>query len=376
VEPTIEAKLFTPLQIGPYLLKHRVVMAPLTRNRSDQPGDIPGDMMLEYYSQRASDGGFIISEATPISATARGWHGAPGLYNDEQVEGWKKIVQALHGKGARIFSQLWHTGRASHIETSGVMPVSASVDPSFWQDGSHVVATPNGWTQPSPHRALEIAEIAAIVKDYRRAAERAMAAGFDGVEVHSANGYLPDQFLQDGSNHRSDAYGGSIENRSRFLLEIVEALVSVWGAGRVAVRIGPGGKYNGMFDSAPQALFGYVAEQLNQFELAYLHIIEPRVRGSEVIAEGQAPLAAEELRQIFKGKIISAGGYDPLTAEAVVEKGDADAVAFGRLFVANPDLPLRIRLGWPMNDYDRKTFYTFGAHGYIDYPFYQALVEA
>jgi N-ethylmaleimide reductase len=376
VAPTIEPGLFTPLQIGPYLLKHRVVMAPLTRNRSEQPGDIPGDIMLEYYSQRASDGGFIISEATAVSSTARGWHGAPGLYSDDQVEGWKKIVQTMHGKGTRMFSQLWHTGRASHIDTSGSMPVSASVDPSFWQDPSHVVATPAGWTQPSPHRALEIVEISAIVEDYRRAAERAMVAGFDGVEVHSANGYLPDQFLQDGSNHRSDIYGGSIENRSRFLLEIVEALVSVWGAGRVAVRIGPGGTFNGMFNSDTQALFSYVAEQLNRFELAYLHIIEPRVRGSEVIAEGQAPLAAEQLRRIFRGKIISAGGYDPQTAEAVLEKGDADAVAFGRLFVANPDLPLRIKLGWPMNDYDRKTFYTFGAHGYTDYPFYQALVEA
>ena len=232
-------KLFTPLEIGPVTLKHRVVMAPLTRNRSEQPGDIPGDMMLEYYAQRASDGGFIISEATAISITARGWYGAPGLYSDLQVEGWKKIVDAVHAKGGRMFSQLWHTGRSSHVaSTGGPVPVSASVNPAYWQDTSHLVLAPSGWTLPSPHRALDISEIPGIVEDYRRAAARAKAAGFDGVELHAGNGYLPDQFLQDGSNQRTDAYGGSIENRSRFLLEVVEAMVSVWGGNRVAVRLG------------------------------------------------------------------------------------------------------------------------------------------
>jgi N-ethylmaleimide reductase len=372
----IGRKLFTPVQIGSYTLKHRVVMAPLTRNRSRQPCDIPGDMMLEYYSQRASDGGYIISEATTISVTARGWHGAPGMYSDEQVEGWKKIVRAVHGKGSRMFSQLWHTGRASHSDIHGEMPVSASVNPGYWQDTSHLVSTPSGWTQPSPHRALDIAEIPGIVEDYRRAAERAMKAGFDGVELHGANGYLVDQFLQDGSNHRTDAYGGSIENRSRFLLEVVEALVSVWGEGRVAVRMAPGGTWNGMSDSNPRALFGYVAEQLNRFPLAYLHIVEPRVKGSVVEVEGQPALAAETLRKIFHGSIIAAGGFEPETAEAIIAKGDADAVAFGRHFIANPDLPLRIEAGLPLNRYDRNTFYTFEPHGYTDYPFYKELVTA
>jgi len=364
-----EQKLFTPVQVGPVALKHRVVMAPLTRSRSNQPGDIPGDLMLEYYTQRASDGGLIISEATTISITGRGWFGAPGLYSDAQVEGWKKVVNAVHAKGGFMFSQLWHTGRSSNVETTGgSTPVTASVNPEYWNDASHLVSAPSGWVQPSPHRALEIAEIKGIVEDYRRAAERAKAAGFDGVELHSGNGYLMDQFLQDGSNKRTDIYGGSIENRSRFLLEVVEALVSVWGRDHVAVRIAPSGSWNGMSDSNPQALFAYVTEQLNKFGLAYLHIIEPRVKGNVVIAEGQAPVAAEKLRKIFKGRIIAAGGFEPDTAEAVIEKGDADAVAFGRHFVANPDLPTRIKLGAPLNPYDRNTFYTFDARGYVDYP--------
>ena len=364
-----EQKLFTPVQVGPVALKHRVVMAPLTRSRSNQPGDIPGDLMLEYYTQRASDGGLIISEATTISITGRGWFGAPGLYSDAQIEGWKKVVNAVHAKGGFMFSQLWHTGRSSNVETTGgSTPVTASVNPEYWNDASHLVSAPSGWVQPSPHRALEIAEIKGIVEDYRRAAERAKAAGFDGVELHSGNGYLMDQFLQDGSNKRTDIYGGSIENRSRFLLEVVEALVSVWGRDHVAVRIAPSGSWNGMSDSNPQALFAYVTEQLNKFGLAYLHIIEPRVKGNVVIAEGQAPVAAEKLRKIFKGRIIAAGGFEPDTAEAVIEKGDADAVAFGRHFVANPDLPTRIKLGAPLNPYDRNTFYTFDARGYVDYP--------
>jgi N-ethylmaleimide reductase len=369
-------KLFTPLQIGPVTLKHRVVMAPLTRNRSEQPGDIPGDMMLEYYAQRASDGGFIISEATAISVTARGWFGAPGLYSDQQVEGWKKIVAAVHSKGGRMFSQLWHTGRSSHVEMGGQAPVSASVNPAYWQDASHLVSTPGGWTLPSPHRALDISEIPGIVEDYRRAAARAKAADFDGVELHAANGYLPDQFLQDGSNKRTDAYGGSIENRSRFLLEVVEAMVSVWGGNRVSVRFAPSGSWNGMADSNPQALFAYVTQHLNRFGLAYLHIIEPRVKGNVVLIDGLAPVASQQLRKIFQGKIIAAGGFEPDTAEAIVEEGDADAVAFGRHFLSNPDLPKRIEKGLPLNDYDRDTFYTFEPHGYIDYPSYADLVTA
>jgi N-ethylmaleimide reductase len=374
---TKELKLFTPVQLGPMHLKHRVVMAPLTRSRSVQPNSIPGSLMLEYYAQRASDGGFILGEATNISVTSRGWLGAPGLYTDEQVEGWKKIVDAVHSKGGHMFAQLWHTGRSSHIEmTGGETPVTASVNPAYWQHEDHLVSTVSGWLRPSPHRALTIPEIAGIVEDYRRAAERAKAAGFEGVELHSANGYLLDQFLQDGSNKRTDEYGGSIENRSRFLLEVVGALASVWGGDRVAVRIGPGGTWNGMSDSNPDALFTYVAQQLNQFGLAYLHIIEPRVKGNIVIHEGQAPVASERLRDVFKGKIIAAGGFEPDSAESIVEKGGADAVTFGRYFVSNPDLPRRIREGLPLNKYNRDTFYTFDARGYTDYPFYNELVTA
>jgi N-ethylmaleimide reductase len=372
-----ESKLFTPVEIGAVNLKHRVVMAPLTRSRSIQPGDIPNDLMLEYYTQRASDGGLIISEATSISISGRGWYGAPGMYSDQQVAGWKKITAAVHAKGAHMFSQLWHTGRSSNVaNTEGAVPVSASVNPDYWLNSKASVSAPGGWVHPSPHRALEIEEIVAIVEDYRRAAERAKAAGFDGVELHGANGYLLDQFLQDGSNHRTDAYGGSIENRSRFLLEVAKALVSVWGSDRVAVRIGPGGRWNGMSDSNPDALFSYVADQLNRFGLAYLHVIEPRVRGNVVVEEGQAPIAAQQLRKIFKGKIVAAGGFEPHTAKAVVESGDADLVAFGRHFVANPDLPERIRLGLPLNEYDRSTFYTFDVRGYTDYPFYNGLVSS
>jgi N-ethylmaleimide reductase len=369
-------KLFTPVQLGSLNLKHRVVMAPLTRSRAERPGGIPGDMMGQYYSDRASNGGLIISEATNISLTARGWFGAPGLYTDQQVEGWKRVVKAIHAKGGFIFAQLWHTGRSSHSDNQdGNTPVSASVDTTYWQDPNHLVSAPSGWVQPSPHRALDISEIPGIIEDYRKAAARAKTAGFDGVEVHAGNGYLLDQFLQDGSNKRTDSYGGSIENRSRFLLEVVEAVTSVWGGDRVAVRIAPAGTWNDMHDSNPAALFTYVAEELNRFGLAYLHIIEPRVKGNVTINEGQGPIAAEQLRKVFKGKIVAAGGFEPDTAETTIESGVADAVAFGRHFVANPDLPLRIQEGLALTRYDPNTFYTFDSVGYNDYPFVNELVS-
>jgi N-ethylmaleimide reductase len=369
-------KLFAPVQLGSLKLKHRVVMAPLTRSRSEQPGGIPGDMMVRYYSDRASDGGLIIGEATNISLTARGWYGAPGLYTDRQVEGWKRVVRAIHAKNGFVFAQLWHTGRSSHSDNQdGNPPASASVDAFYWEDPNHLVSAPSGWVQPSPHRALDISEIPGIVEDYRKAATRAKAAGFDGVELHAGNGYLVDQFLQDGSNKRTDSYGGSIENRARFLLEVVEAVTSVWGGDRVAVRIAPGGTWNHMRDSNPAALFAYVAEQLNRFGLAYLHIIEPRVKGNVTIDEGQGPIAAEQLRKVFQGKVIAAGGFEPDTAESAIEHGVADAVAFGRYFVANPDLPLRIKEGFALTRYDRNTFYTFDSVGYNDYPFVSELVS-
>ena len=365
--------LFSPLELGPMQLQHRVVMAPLTRSRSIQPDSVPGELMLEYYGQRASEGGFQLTEATNISLTSRGWLGAPGLYTGEQVEGWRKITSAVHARGGHMFAQLWHTGRSSHVSmTGGATPVSASVDPSYWQDVGHLVSTPGGWVQPSPHRALTVPEIAGILEDYRRAAERAMDAGFEGVEVHGGNGYLVDQFLQDGSNRRTDEYGGSIENRVRLLSEIVTGLVSVWGAGRVAVRLAPGGTWNGMSDSDPRALFSYVAEHLNKFGLAYLHLIEPRVSGSNTTRPEDDAVAAKELRPLFQGKLMAAGGFEPKTAEAAVRSGLLDAVSFGRHFVSNPDLPRRIREGLPLAPFDRSTFYTFDAHGYTDYPAYES----
>src|SRR5258708_7308303 len=336
----VVSRLFTPVWVGNLKLTHRVVMAPLTRSRADLPEDVPNDLMVEYYTQRASKGGLIIGEATTISTSARGWLGAPGLYSDTQVDGWKKITAAVHAKQGFMFAQLWHTGRASHVSvTGGPQPVSSSVNPDYWNDPDKLTSTPAGGVQPSPHRGREISEIAGVVDDYRKAAVRAKQAGFDGVELHAANGYLVDQFLQDGCNKRTDRYGGSIENRARLLLEVVDALTSEWGVDRVGVRIGPDGTWNGMSDSDPKALFTYVGKQLNRFGLAYLHIIEPRVKGNVVVAEGQGPVAAEYLRTIFTGKIVAAGGFEPDTAETVVTKGDADLVAFGRYFVSKPDLP-------------------------------------
>ena len=228
------ATLFSPVTLGGLALTHRIVMAPLTRSRTLQPDSVPGDLMREYYEQRTSEGGLIIGEATNISVTSRGWLGAPGLYSDAQVAGWKKITSAVKAKGGRMIAQLWHTGRSSHTAmTGGELPVSASVNPDYWLNPKHLVSIPGGWSQPSPHRELSSREIRGIVQDYRRAAERAIDAGFDGVELHAANGYLVDQFLQNGSNQRTDQYGGSIENRNRFLSEIVVALISVWGPGGV-----------------------------------------------------------------------------------------------------------------------------------------------
>jgi N-ethylmaleimide reductase len=363
--------LFTPAQIGTVTLKHRVVMAPMTRSRAEQPSDVPSDLMLEYYSQRASDGGLIVSEATAISVLGQGWHGAPGLYSDEQVVGWKRVTDAVHAKGGYMFAQLWHCGRSSHVSLTGETPVSASVDRGYWVNPAQLISTPDGWVQPSPHRALEIAEIPGILDQYRAAAAKAKAAGFDGVELHAANGYLVDQFLQDSSNKRTDRYGGSLENRARLLVEVVEALVSVWGSDRVAVRIAPSSKFNAMADSDPRTLFGHAAERLNEFGLAYLHVIEPRMKGFDVVAEGQEPVASQELGKIFHKPVIAAGGFEPDTAETSVARGDVSLIAFGRYFVSNPDLPQRIEMGLPLSGYDRDTFYAFDARGYTDYPAFQ-----
>jgi N-ethylmaleimide reductase len=358
--------LFSPLRVGPLTLAHRIVMAPLTRLRSKVPGDIPVRLMAEYYGQRASEGGLIISEGATVSIGGRGYLGAPGVYNAEQVTGWRRVTEAIHAKGGYIFLQLWHVGRVSHVDmTNFEMPVAPSVVPF-----EGIVVTHDGFVQPSPHRALAIEEIPRLVEEFRDAAWNARAADFDGVEIHGANGYLLDQFLQDGTNKRTDSYGGPIENRARLLFEVLDATAEVWGEGRVGVRLSPNSTYNSMFDSNPEATFGYVADQFNRYALAYLHVIEPRVKGIETIHEGQPPIASAFLRKIYKGNILAAGGFDPASAEAIIERGDADMVAFGRYFISNPDLPRRIQLGLPLNLYDRETFYNNDARGYTDYPFY------
>ena len=360
------SKLYTPITIGSVALAHRVVQAPLTRLRSEQPGDVPGDLMVTHYGQRASKGGLQITEATTVSVTGRGYLGAPGIYSDAQVAGWHRVTEAVHAKGGRIFLQLWHVGRQSHVDmTGGVAPVAPSEVP-FEQ----VVVTRDGWVSVSPHRALRLEEIPGIVEEFRQGAVRAKAAGFDGVEIHGANGYLLDQFLQDGSNKRADAYGGPVENRARLLLEVVEAVTSVWGGDRVAVRLGPSGSWAGMSDSDPEATFGYVARALNRFGLAYLHVIEPRIVGAEAPVEGKPPVAAAQIRKIFQGPIIVAGGFERDGAQEIVERGDADLVAFGRHFSANPDLPERLKHNLPLNPYDRDTFWGGDHRGYTDFARY------
>lgn len=366
------SKLYTPFQIGAVRLDHRIVQAPLTRLRSDQPGDVPSAMMVKYYGQRASKGGLQIAEATPVSIQGRGYLGAPGIYDDAQVEGWRKVTDAVHAKGGVIFLQLWHVGRQSHVSmTGGVVPLAPSAIPV-----GDLVFTKDGWIKASPARALETTEIKQIVEQFRQGAVRAKAAGFDGVEIHGANGYLVDQFLQDGSNHRTDEYGGSIENRVRFLLEVTEAVTSVWGGDRVGVRLGPSGTFGTMSDSDPNALFGHAVAELNRFSLAYLHLIEPRINGSQMRADGLPPVAARQLRSAFHGPIIAAGGFERNSAEKIVDDGDADLVAFGRHFAANPDLVERLRHDLPLSPHDRDTFYGGDERGYTDYAFANGLLIA
>jgi N-ethylmaleimide reductase len=368
----IMSKLFSPVNIGPYQLSHRVVMAPLTRMRSD-PGNIPSDLMVQYYTQRASTGGLIISEATPVSIRGYGYAGAPGIYSDSQIAGWRRVTDAVHARGGRMFLQLWHVGRQSHtdLQPNGEAPVAPSAIEAegyaYTKQGEVLFSTP---------RALALEEIPGIIEEFRAGAERALSAGFDGVEIHGANGYLPDQFLQDGTNKRTDEYGGPIENRARFLLEIARAAISVWGADRVGVRLSPSSTYGSMSDSDPGATFRYVADQLDRLGVAYLHVIEPRIKGIEDVAKGQAPVAAQQLRQKFSRTLIAAGGFTGESAAAIVAADDADLVAFGRHFVANPDLPERLRRKLPLNRYDRSTFYGGDGRGYTDYPRYANAVSA
>ena len=363
-----EDPLFTLVHLGALALKHRIVMAPLTRMRSRQPGDVPQALNATYYGQRASQGGLIIAEATDVSQQARGYPGAPGIHSAEQIAGWRLVTEAVHAKGGLIVLQIWHTGRISHssMQPGGARPVAPSAVPA---PGSHLDAHFNPVPFEEP-RALTLGEIPGIVAQFRQAALNAREAGFDGVEIHSANGYLIDQFLQDGTNRRTDHYGGAVENRARLLFEIVDAVTAAWSADRTGVRLSPWGSFNGMKDSDPGALFDYVTAQLGERHLAYIHLVEPRAdQNSDINAlDPDAPDAASQFKTRFGGPLVAAGGFTAETARNVIARGDADAVAFGRQFIANPDLPERIRTGAPLNRYDRSTFYGGDARGYIDYP--------
>ena len=360
--------LFDSLKLGDITLANRVIMAPLTRMRSKQPGNIPYGLNAEYYAQRAS-AGLIISEATQISQQGQGYPGTPGIHSPEQIEGWKLVTDAVHAKGGKIFLQLWHVGRISHSshQPGGKSPVAPS---AIKPTGKVFTADWKQADYETPH-ALEIDEIKSILEDYRHASERAKLAEFDGVEVHGANGYLLDQFIQDGSNKRDDTYGGSIENRVRILLEVVEIAVEIWGKGRVGVRLSPYGTFNDMSDSDPVALYTYVLKKLDARGIAYVHVIEPRATGAGGgdAVNHNAPSTSELFRKSFGGTFISAGGYTPESAKAAISNGQADAIAFGRYFISNPDLPERIRKGVALNPYNRATFYGGAEKGYTDYPF-------
>jgi N-ethylmaleimide reductase len=355
--------LFAPLQLGALDLTHRVVMAPLTRMRASQPGNVPTALNVEYYGQRASKGGLIISEATQVTPYGQGYPATPGIHSAEQVAGWRHVTDAVHAKGGLIFAQLWHVGRISHPshQPNGALPVAPS---PVRAKGNALTAK---WSQEPfmTPRALATEEIAGVIADFEKGARNARAAGFDGVEIHSANGYLLDQFLQDGTNRRTDRYGGSIENRARLLLEVTDAVSRIWGANRVGVRLSPYGTYNDMGDSDPQALFGYVIQKLGERRLAYLHLVEPRGADETNVS---APSTTALFRKLFAGPVIAAGGFDKHLAEAALADGLADAVAFGRPFIANPDLPRRFARNAPLNPYDRSTFYGGDVKGYTDYP--------
>jgi len=370
--------LFSPVQIGPYQLKHRLVLAPLTRMRAAKPSLAPRPLNAEYYAQRATQGGLLIAEASPVAATAFGSPGVPGIYTDEQVAGWRKVSDAVHAKGGIIFLQLWHVGRVSHssFQPGGALPVAPSaiaISPELKTGTADGKAT----TYETP-RALETAEIPGIIDAFRQAARNAKAAGFDGVEVHGANGYLLEQFLQSRSNQRTDRYGGSIENRARLLLEVTQAVAEVWGAERVGVRLSPYGIANDSGEPEPMPLYSHVVEALNPLGLAYLHFIEPRSSGAgrAEVNWQNVPSAMVLFRPIWKGKLIAAGGFTGEAAESAIAQGHADAVAFGRIFISNPDLPRRLQRGFPLTPYDRKTFYGGEAAGYTDYPEHDELARA
>lgn len=362
--------LFSPLRVGDLQLSHRVILAPLTRMRSQQPGDIPQPLNAAYYAQRTTPGGLLISEATQISLLGKGYPAAPGIHSEEQIAGWRLVTDAVHAKGGHIFLQLWHVGRMSH--TSLHPQAGASIAPSAVApaDGSKAMTADFAQVPFETPRALLLAEIPGVVEEYRIAAQNAKFAGFDGVEIHGANGYLLDQFLEDKSNHRTDQYGGSIPNRARLLLEVVDAVTQVWGNGGVGVRLSPFGRFLDMGDSNPVALFTHVIQQLSERHIAYVHVVESRVgnAGADDPIRGDAPRNVELFRKSFQGVFITAGGYNASTADQTIADNLADAVAFGRLFISNPDLPERFKQNTPLNGYDRSTFYGGSEKGYLDYP--------
>lgn len=355
--------LFSPVKLGSMQLSNRIVMAPLTRNRAGEHG-VPQPLNVTYYEQRAS-AGLIVTEATPISAMAHGYPALPGIYTDAQVAGWKKITGVVHAKGGKIVIQLWHVGRISHptLLPDGALPVA----PSAIKPAGKAF-TYQGLVDYVEPRALDANELSSIVADYVHATKSALAAGFDGVEIHAANGYLLDQFLRDGTNQRTDQYGGSFENRARFLLEVTKAVVDVAGSDKVGVRISPVNPFNDMKDSNPQALFNFVTESLNQFNLAYLHVVEGGIHGGGIAD----PFDFDALRKLFKGPYMANLAYDKARGNAVVASGHADVVAYGVPFIANPDLVERFRTDAPLNEADSSTFYGGTEKGYTDYPFIEA----
>jgi N-ethylmaleimide reductase len=355
------ADLLKPYRLGPLTLENRIVMAPLTRSRAGR-GDVQGLMHAQYYAQRAS-AGLIISEATQISPQGKGYAFTPGMYSQEQVEGWKKVTDAVHRKGGHIFAQLWHVGRISHpdLQENNQLPVAPS---AIKPNGKAYTAT--GFKDFMRPRALENYELSGIVEQYIHAARCAQQAGFDGIELHAANGYLIAQFLCDKSNRRMDEYGGSIENRTRLLLEVLVGITSVWPANRVGVRLSPVSHANDIDDSNPMALYSYVVKQLNQFGLAYLHFVEGETIGPRTIPEG---FSFAVLRSLFNGTYMANNGYDLLSAVRARHEDSADLICFGRPFIANPDLVERFRYGCELApEAPRETWYGGDKHGYTDWP--------
>lgn len=358
-----ERNLFSSVQLGEHRLANRIVMAPMTRLRA--VSSIPNAIMAEYYRQRAS-AGLIITECTMVAPMSNGYINCPGIYSPEQVAGWQQVTDAVHEAGGKIFLQLWHSGRISHPALlNGELPVAPSAIAPVG-----TLHTPVGKVTMETPRALETEEIADIIEQFRQAAKNAMQAGFDGVELHGAFGYLIDQFLQDGSNQRTDRYGGSIENRARFLLEVVEAVCQVWGGGQVGIKLSPSNTFYGIRDSNPVATFSYVIQQLNQFNLAYIHLMEPNE--DDIKTENVIKSVLKTFRPFYSGLIITNGNYDKSKGNQVLLSNEADLVSFGRPFIANPDLPHRFVLDAPLNEVNFATIYGKGnqdlEQGYTDYP--------